>query len=135
MLALSESKAFRTLTQSEELIRVYTNARNSGFLGDPDPKYGFVNYPKLIEHFQIVNPLEWFGSRDTELLINFMNTLVRDHKTKISTNGWRLSFAAFLNFWIMFENREALEVCFLTDELNWDKDLAELFLDTAKKFS
>lgn len=135
MLVPSESRVFRTLAQSEELIRVYTNARKSGFLGDPDPEYGFVNYPKLIEHFQIANPLEWFGNRDTELLINFMNMLISDHKIKISKNGWRLSFAAFLNFWIMFENRQALDVCFLTDELNWDKNLAELFLDTAKKFS
>lgn len=135
MLTPSESRVFRMLSQSEELITVYTNAINSGFLGDPDPEHGFVNHPKLIEHFQIANPLKWFGSRDIELLINFMNTLISNHKNDVSKNGWRLSFAAFLNFWIIFENREALDVCFLTDELNWDKNIAELFVNTAKEFS
>lgn len=135
MLTPSENREFKMLAQSEGLIAIYSNAVNSGFLGDPDPEYGFVNYSKITEHFQIENPLEWFGDKDTELLINFMNTLSNSHKKDISENGWRLSFAAFLNFWMMFENREALDVSFLTDKLNWDKNLAELFVRTAKQFN
>lgn len=135
MLNPSESKVFKTLTQSEDLVTLYYKVLNGGFLGDPHPEHGFAKYPKLIENFKIDNPLEWFDSKDTEILIDFMKSLARNHKEKISKNGWRLSFAAFLNFWLMFENKEILSVSYLTDELNWDKSLAELFLNTADQFN
>jgi len=135
MLTPSENRTFNTLAQSEELRTVYINALNTGFLGDPDPQHGFIKFPKLIEHFQIVEPQDWFNNSDAEQLINFMKTLAKNHKNQMSKFGWRLSFAAFLNFWIMFEKREALSVSFLTDELNWEESLAELFVNTAQTFN
>ncbi|ENU56866.1 hypothetical protein [Acinetobacter guillouiae] len=134
MLSPSQSKVFKTLTQSEDLVNLYYKVLDVGFLGDPDPEYGFAKYPKLIEHFKIDNTQEWFNSKDTKIFIDFMKSLARNHKEKISKNGWRLSFSAFLNFWLMFENKEILSVSFLTDELNWDESLAGLFLNTATQY-